>query len=334
MNLTELLDAMLRSDRYSSSAIHLGGVATTIDSFERSELCYDADVLSQRNGTIGGMLKVLEQQEARIVPLVVATSCPSGPLTAECYDYLKKELIGRLERAMPVDAARQVVGSSTPVVATLDLHAHVSKQMVKAANALIAWETYPHRDAYTTGERGAKMLLGMLAGDFKPTMALAKAPVIVGGVHSGTEGDAPFADVMRLAKSMEQEPGVLSTSAFLVHPYLDLPNMGGGGLVITDNDSERAAKLAEQVAAYYWSRRFDLEPEVFTPEVAIRQGLEVDGGPVLLAEVADTCGGGAAGDNVTTLKALLATRCDVPTMVPVVDPAAANICHSAGVGGK
>ena len=39
---------------------HLGGVATTIDFFERSELCYDADVLSQRNGTMGGMLAAIE----------------------------------------------------------------------------------------------------------------------------------------------------------------------------------------------------------------------------------------------------------------------------------
>ena len=53
---------------------HLGGVATTIDFFERSELCYDADVLSQRNGTMGGMLAVLEQQEVQVSPLLVATS--------------------------------------------------------------------------------------------------------------------------------------------------------------------------------------------------------------------------------------------------------------------
>ena len=336
---------------------HLGGVPTTLEFFERSELRRGSEILALTNGTVGGMLQVLRACSVDIVPLMVATSCSNGPLTSECYNELRAELLGRLVQALPVDgvllalhgsgaaddagdlegdllsAVRQAVGKKIPVVATLDLHAHVTEAMVQAADALLAWETYPHRDAFETGERGAHMLVGMLDGEFSPTMALAKAPVIVGGVHGGTEGDAPFADIMRLAKSFEQEPGVLSASAFLVHPYLDLPDMGGGGLVITDNDLDAAVDLARQVAEYYWSRRFDLEAEVSSPPDAIQAGLQIEGGPVLLAEVADTCGGGAAGDNVTTLKALLESDCQELCLVPVVDPAAAAAaCHRAGVG--
>lgn len=335
---------------------HLGGVPTTLEFFERSELRRGSEILALTNGTVGGMLQVLRACSVDIVPLMVATSCSNGPLTSECYNELRAELLGRLVQALPVDgvllalhgsgaaddagdlegdllsAVRQAVGKKIPVVATLDLHAHVTEAMVQAADALLAWETYPHRDAFETGERGAHMLVGMLDGEFSPTMALAKAPVIVGGVHGGTEGDAPFADIMRLAKSFEQEPGVLSASAFLAHPYLDLPDMGGGGLVITDNDLDAAVDLARQVAEYYWSRRFDLEAEVSSPPDAIQAGLQIEGGPVLLAEVADTCGGGAAGDNVTTLKALLESDCQELCLVPVVDPAAAAACHRAGVG--
>jgi len=337
---------------------HLGGVPTSIDFFERSELCRGDAVLSLQEGTVGGMLDTLRQQSAEIAPLLVAISCSSGPLTADCYGQLKTEMLDRLRQSLPVDgvllalhgsasaenagdiegdllaAVRSIVGVEIPIVATLDLHAHVTEAMVRSANALVAWETYPHRDAVTTGQRGADLLLRTLQGEVKPTMALAKAPVIVGGVHSGTEGDAPFAEIMRFAKSFENDSDVLSTSAFLVHPYLDLPEMGGGGLVITNDNMEKAASIAAQIAQLYWARRFKLEADVYSPAEAINEGLEIEGGPVLLAEVADCCGGGAAGDNVTTLKSLVELCSDQPSLVPVVDPAAAQACHSAGAGGE
>jgi microcystin degradation protein MlrC len=291
-----------------------------------------------------------------IAPLLVASACPGGPLTKECYRLLKSELLERLKNAGPIDgvllalhgsasatdvgdlegdllqAVRDQVGPTIPIVASLDLHAHVTGAMVHAANALLAWETYPHRDAFTTGERAARMPLDILAGRCRPTMALAKVPVLVGGVLGHTEGDGPFADVMRFAKSHEGKNGVLSTSVFLVHPYLDLPDMGGGGLVITDNDMPTAVSLAEEIARRNWDRRFSLDPPVCTPAQAIRRGLEMDGGPVLLVETADCCGGGAAGDSVATLRALLELAPQSMAMVPVVDHQAAAQCHQAGVG--
>ena len=108
--------------------------------------------------------------------------------------------------------------------------------------------------------------------------------------------------------------------------------MGSGALVITDDDMEMAVSLANQLAEQYWTRRFDLEPNIHTPSEAIAKGLEVEGGPVLLVEAADCCGGGAAGDSVATLTALLDAKVTVPSLVPVADPEAAAACHRTGVG--
>ena len=204
--------------------------------------------------------------------------------------------------------------------------------MVRFADGLIAWETYPHRDTFTTGVRGARLLWDILQGRCRPTMAMAKVPVITSAIHGSTEGDDPFAQIMRAAKALEGRDGVLSTSAFLVHPYLDQPDMGSGALVITDNDMGTAVSLANQLAEQYWTRRFDLEPEIHTPDETIAKGLKTDGGPVLLVEAADCCGGGAAGDSVATLTALLDAKVTVPSLVPVADPEAAAACHRAGVG--
>jgi len=163
---------------------------------------------------------------------------------------------------------------------------------------------------------------------------LAKVPVLVSGVLGHTEGPGPFADVMRFAKSFEQSDGVYSTSAFLVHPYLDLPDMGGGGLVITDDDPLEAERLARQIAELFWQKRFELEPPVFSPADAIARGMQIKDGPVLLVETADCCGGGAAGDSAASLRALLAANVDQSSLIPIVDPIVAAECHAAGEGAE
>jgi microcystin degradation protein MlrC len=231
-----------------------------------------------------------------------------------------------------LQAVRSIVGPGVPVVASLDHHAHVTEAMVRHADGLVAWDTYPHRDTVETGQRGARLLLDVVAGKLRPAMALAKVPVLVSGVHGHTEGEGPFADVMRFAKSLEGKDGVVSTSAFLVHPYVDLPDLGGGGLVITNGRPDTASRLAEEIARRYWEKRFELDPPVYEPREAIRLGLEVEGGPVLLVETADCCGGGAAGDSVATLRALLEAGLSVPSLACVVDPAAAELCHRTGAG--
>ena len=105
--------------------------------------------------------------------------------------------------------------------------------------------------------------------------------------------------------------------------------MGGGGLVITDNDEELAADLADRIARLMWENRFDLEPDTLTPREAVTAGLRIAGGPVVLVECGDCVGGGAAGDSVATLPALLEQSAG-PAIVPVVDPEAAARCHQAG----
>ena len=336
----------------------LGGPPIDLSWFERYELHRGDAILALTSGVAGGMLQVLHERQAQPVGLLYASTCPGGYLTHACYSQLKAELLTRLRAALPVDgvllplhgaaaaedvgdlegdlikAVRALVGPHVPIVATLDLHAHVTQDMVQFADGLVAWATYPHRDAFTTGVRGAKLLLDTLEGHCRPTMVMAKVPVLTGAIHGSTEGDDPFAKLMRQAKAHEGHNGVLSTSVFLVHPYLDQPAMGSGALFITDNDLAQAETLAREVAEAYRTCRFELEPTLYPPAEAIAEGLLMAGGPVILVETADCAGGGAAGDSVATLKALLAANITETAFVPVVDPAAAAQCHTAGLGAR
>ena len=337
---------------------HFGGMPADLETFRRGQLDYDDDILRYQSGTVGGMLSTLRERETEIHPLLVASACPSRHITSACYRQLKEELLSRLQAGPSVngvllglhgaaaaedvgdlegnllESVRTLVGPDIPIVATLDLHAHVTEQMIHSADALLAWETYPHLDAWQTGVRGTNTILDILDGQLRPAMTMAKAPVLVSGIHGNTEGAGPFADLMRVTKSHEGKGNVYSTSLFLVHPYLDLPDMGGGGLVITNDDPARSQELATELAIEYWQKRFELEPPTVSAGEAVKQGLQLEGGPVLLVETADCCGGGAAGDSVWTLRALLESASDQSALVPVVDPAAAAACQQAGEGSQ
>lgn len=337
---------------------HLGGLPITLRTYEEYELLRGDEILQCDTSVVGGMLCGLREDTVDPAPLLYASACAGGPITADCYRELRGELLERLGAALPVDgvllplhgsalvdglddpegdlihAVRDRVGPDVPVIATLDLHAHVTSEMVEFADALLAWETYPHHDQFRTGQRAARLLLDMVAGRCRPTMAYGRVPVITSAINGSTNDDDPFADLMRYTKSLEQRECVISTSLFLIHPYLDVEEMGSGGLVVTDDDVELARSLARDIAKRYWARRHDLEPEVYSPQNAIAQGRLIEGGPVILVETADCCGGGAAGDSIATLSALVNADVTELSFAPVVDPEAAAICHSAGVGAE
>ncbi len=339
---------------------HFGGIPTDLDSFHRTQFLQGDDLLALDEGTLGGYFEVLcdSKEEFSIIPTLAATACPGGLVTDEAYAQIKSTLLSELESARDnqqldgvllalhgsaaaeshsdlegdlLAAVRNLVGPSVPIVATLDLHAHITQQMIDHSDVLIAWETYPHRDARETGVRGAKAMADILTGKLKPTMAMGIAPVLVGAILGATDGDGPFARTMKLAKEIESSDEVYSTSAFLVHPYLDAPEMGGGGLVITHDNQNLANQLAQEIAEFYWEQRFALEPELYEIDEAIELGL-AHAGTVVLVETADCCGGGAAGDSVQVLPALLALGPAVSSVIPVVDQLAASACHAAGIG--
>src|ERR1043166_6135511 len=80
---------------------HLGGKPTELADFVRQELLTGADMLARANGTVAGILRVLKESQQPIVPLIVASTCPGGPLKRVCYETLKGELLLRLQKSLP-----------------------------------------------------------------------------------------------------------------------------------------------------------------------------------------------------------------------------------------
>ena len=336
---------------------HFLSTRTELDLWRNTYLHEGTDAL-ELDGTdceVAGMLAACHPEQAGVIPLMAARCVPGGPNTEACYAYLREALLAPLRRALPVDgvllalhgsmtavgqddpegdllgAVRQLVGPDVPLVASLDLHAHITATMVAAATALVTFAHYPHDDTYDTGQRAADLLFAALRGRARPTLAAAKVPILCGGVRGMTFGDAPLAHLTRRARELERKPGILSVSVFQVHATNDLPGMGSGGLVVTDGDVDLARITAVGLAEEMWQRRHQLEPELVSVAEAVDRGRQLPDGPVLLVDTADCVGGGAPGDSVAVLGQLLSLGVAEPTLLMVVDPDAAEKCHGAGV---
>ena len=80
-----------------------GGVPADLARFEQYELQRNSDVLTMTNGAVGGMSSALSASRSNIQPLLVASTCPSGPVTPECYETLKQELLHSITASLPLD---------------------------------------------------------------------------------------------------------------------------------------------------------------------------------------------------------------------------------------
>jgi microcystin degradation protein MlrC len=133
-----------------------------------------------------------------LVALTWCSAQPSGRVTRQAFEHVTELLLEDLRAAGGVDAVyldlhgamvaehvddadgevlrrvRELVGPDVPVVSSLDYHANVSRQMVEAASALVAYKTYPHVDMAECGARAARCLHDLL-GKPRPACRVADA---------------------------------------------------------------------------------------------------------------------------------------------------------------
>jgi microcystin degradation protein MlrC len=344
----------------ASESNHFVSSPCELDFFRKTGYLVEREALFTLMGAdneVAGMLATLQQAgDVEIIPLLAARANSSGPLSAACYDTLKARLVGPLRAAGPVDGVllshhgsmaaehdddpegdiastvRASVGPRVPIVMTLDLHGNVTRRMVESTNAILGYEHYPHDDVYTTGVRGASLLMRAARGEVRPVIGHAKLPLVLTAFNGSTAGDGPFARLMQQAKAVERAPGVLSASLFFVGSYLDMPDMGCSSLVVADGDPGLAIQEARALARDFWERRRAFAVSSLGVAEAVARGREIEGGPVLLLDTADTTGGGASGDGIGAVEGVLAAGVTEPCLAMVVDPDAVQTCLRHGMG--
>jgi microcystin degradation protein MlrC len=307
-----------------------------------------------------GFLDALEADGHTAVPLAASHACSAGPLRRAAFATLLEELLAPLRAAMPVDAVllalhgalvlenhpdgdalilhavRETTGPGVPVAASLDLHGHITPEMLAPADLLVGFKRYPHTDLYETGARAARLLLDRLRGRIRPAMALAKRRMVLSPVRTTTDLP-PFRDLMARTEALAADGAVLAASLFPVQPWLDVPDLGFAALVATDGDPEAARRIADALAGEAWDRRGECDPRLVPLDEALRRGIAARRGPVVIGDTRDAPSGGAPGDNNAVLRTLLAHGIDRGSrtaLLMLTDAPAAAAAHRAGAGAR
>ena len=216
-------------------------------------------------------------------------------------------------------AIRQRIGRRMPLVATLDLHANVTPQMVRETDALVTYHCMPHVDIYETGERGAAVLRQIIDGA-RPVTAFQKVPAVVPPQRQNTEAASGVSvDLRRQLKELESDERVLSAGLATVQPWMDIPELGSSALVVADGDPEWAMASCKELATEFWQRRHEYLSELVSIEDAVRQAYHSDG-LVVLSDPSDATTSGAPGDSVWILRELLQYDWPRPVLVTLVAP--------------
>jgi microcystin degradation protein MlrC len=122
-----------------------------------------------------------------------------GAAVAEHADDSEGELLARL---------RRIVGAELPIVASLDLHANVTRRMLDTADALVSYRTYPHVDMAATGELAAGLLARRLAAGRKEPMRYCRLPFLI-PLNAQSTWTEPAKSLYEELASLDRELGTV-----------------------------------------------------------------------------------------------------------------------------
>jgi microcystin degradation protein MlrC len=330
-------------------------VKTTLADFS---VKYGDDMLSasiKEKGQVGGFLAAVEDFGAgkiTVVPVMQANAIPSGPVKREVYDRFKGEILERLRAINKLDGIylslhgcmgveglydpegdllqgiRDEYGASLPIGTSYDLHANITEKKARLATFIVGFSTNPHRDFFATGYTSGKILVKTVQGEIHPVMTVNKMRLLRGG---GMNLDflPPMDSVFSRMKEMGKIPGVLSVSNFMVHIFMDEPELGWATVAVTNNDKALADNLADAIADLDWSvRDFILTQKLYSPSEAVKAArdswLERLTGTTMFCDLSDIVGQGAPGENTWILKALVEEGPDLVSYITLMDSQAVN----------
>ena len=330
---------------------------TTLRHFEE-ELLASGEAMRQRfqgaHHEIGGMLHALNEAGVEAVPVFAARALPFGRIERAAID----ELLSRMWRAL--DAAGTLNGilvaphgatvsepypdidghwltelrrrvGARPIIGTLDPHGNLSPAMVSACDALMAYRTNPHLDQRARGIDAARMIVAMLRGEIRPTMAAAFPPLAI-NIERQCTSEEPCQTLCRFADEQLRDERVLTNSIMLGFPYADVAEMGSATIAVTDGDAELAEKTANDLARRMWELREPFAGQMISVEDALDQAVKLVG-PVCLLDMGDNVGGGSPGDGTWLAEAIL--RRKLPrSFVCLFDPESVERANSAGTSAK
>ncbi|GAB1489710.1 M81 family metallopeptidase [Opitutaceae bacterium] len=298
---------------------------TTIDDFtyEGSPARGEALLRADPNGYMGGFVTVAREfDNVELVgiesPLGSKTGSGSGWLTPDTYEHFVGKMISELKAAGKFDGVylvlhgamgatgvdrpeaelarrvREVVGPDAFIAGTFDPHGNEDDTWFKHANLAFTIKYYPHYDGYLQGERAARTLIRSIRGEYKPTSATVKPPIITPSVLQWTGGPAWIELVQRALVWEAREPDVY-VNFYYGFAFMDSVEAGMTFQVTTNGNPQLAQEIADDMAQTAWRMReklwYSTKVYSITESVSLAKKALAEGQyPVVIADHSDRSG--------------------------------------------
>jgi len=331
---------------------------TTLDDFRGFQYLQGREVVRDLAGTrtyVGGMLNAIAERGWTPVPGLVTSAKPAGAILGADFETLLEALLATLSAARPVDAVclalhgagvaidcddiegrtladiRRLVGPRVPIVATLDLHANLTDEMVANADGLFGVHAYPHVDTWERGVKAVAFLETRLDPGHRSAVHVERLPMLVPPSSTDLE---PMRRIRALCDEWEQDRRVLDCTVLHGFPMTDVPFAGASVLAMTNGDADLARTVARTVADALWEFRDALRRPLPGPREAVAEALQSAVRPVIIGEASDNPGCGGPGDGTHLLRALVEAEADESCFATIHDPASVLQATAAGVGAE
>ncbi|MCA1723738.1 MAG: M81 family metallopeptidase, partial [Thermomicrobia bacterium] len=169
-------------------------IRTTPDLFQQFAGQALLDAFTGTQSSLGGFIAVAAREDFAVVPTFFGRATPSGIVAAEAIEAMEQQILDgiaaaradggldgvllALHGAMVTEVdddgeghllhrVRALVGPDLPVVATLDWHCFISETMVRDADVLVTYDTYPHVDNWERAVEAGEILVRMVRHGLK-----------------------------------------------------------------------------------------------------------------------------------------------------------------------
>src|ERR1700730_7382905 len=258
-----------------------------------------AEVLKTMRHINVGLAGFVEQAEAlgwELVPTIFAAASPSAHVTEDAYERIARAIVDGIRNAGPLDAVyldlhgamvaehlddgegeilarvREVIGGALPLVASLDLHANVTPEMVEHADALVAYRTYPHVDMADTGRAAARHLALLLQTKQRFAKAFRQLPFLI-PISWQCTNDQPTKGIYQKLAALQDDtvPTLSFAPGFPAADFRDCgPSVFAYGRTQADADA-----AADTIANVIIGHENDSAARIYTPDEGVRYAMEL-----------------------------------------------------------
>ncbi len=320
------------------------------------EMLRGRSVIDRTRGTnlgVSGFVSAAEtEKNIELLPILWCSAEPGGPVTDDAFERVYSEIARALSDMAPLDAVylelhgamvtqslddgegtllkriRETIGQDILLVASLDMHANITQEMVQSTDVMTIYRTYPHIDIAETGARAFQMLWKAWQGR-RPAKAWRQVDYLI-PLHAQHTGADPARALYKAVEAHDQLEGLQHADLALGFTAADIKDVGPS-MVAYAATQETADGIADDLMNRLARAEPDFETGLLEPSAAVAKAKSNSSNrPVVIADVQDNPGAGASSDTTGLLRELMRQNARDVLLGLVHDPALARLAHAHG----